>query len=53
MHLLKESCKPVPTGKKRRKIAALELLPVNPSVLIPNVSQDPPEEEKDEQVHEE
>ena len=53
MHLLKESTKPVPTGKKRRKIAALELLPVNPSVLIPNVGQDPPEEEKGEQEHQE
>ena len=53
MHLLKESAKPVPSGKKRRKIAALELLPVNPSVLIPNVGQDPPEERKGEQEHEE
>ena len=44
MHLLKESTKPVPSVKKRRKIAALELIPVNPSVLIPNVSNDPPEE---------
>ena len=38
MHLLKETAKPVPRAKNRRKVAALELLPVNPNVFIPNVN---------------
>ena len=46
MHLLKESAKPVPRAKKRRKVAALELLPVNPNVLIPNVDMEDQEERK-------
>ena len=41
----------MPKGKKRRKIDALELLPVNPQVLIPNVNID--EEEKKEEHQEE
>ena len=53
LHLLKETAKPVPKGKKRRKIAALDMLPVNPTVLIPNVNQAAQEESKDEQPPEE
>ena len=34
----------MPKGKKRLKIAALEMLPVNPSVFVPNVNME--EEEK-------
>ena len=39
----------MPKGKKRRRIDVLEKLPVNPTVLIPNVNQAPQEESKDEQ----
>ena len=46
MHLLKESAKPVPRAKKRRKVAAPELIPVNPNVLIPNVEMQDQEERK-------
>lgn len=51
MHLLKETAKPVPKGKKRRKVAALEMLPVNPNVFVPNVDME--EEEKKEEHQEE
>ena len=51
MHLLKETTKPVPKGKKRLKIAALEMLPVNPNVFVPNVDME--EEEKKEEHQEE
>ena len=50
LHLLKETAKPVPKGKKRLKIAALEMLPVNPNVFVPNVNM---EEEKKEEEHQE
>ena len=40
----------MPKGKKRLKIAALEMLPVNPSVFVPNVNMD---EEKKEEEHQE
>ena len=43
----------MPKGKKRRRIDALEILPVNPPVMIPNVDQVPQEESKDEQPLEE
>ena len=52
MHLLKETTKPVPMGKKRRKIAALDMLPVNPRVFVPNVNPEE-EEKKDEHMEEE
>ena len=51
MHLLKEKAKPVPKGKKRRKVAALEMLPVNPNIFVPNVDME--EEEKKEEHQEE
>ena len=46
MHLLKESAKPVPKGNKRRKVAALELIPVNPQIIVPNVPVEEEEEKK-------
>ena len=42
----------MPKGKKRLKIAALEMLPVNPSVFVPNVNMEE-EEEKEEHQQEE
>ena len=53
MHLLKESAKPVPMGKKRRKVAALEMIPVNPNVFVPNVNMEEEEEKKEEHQEEE
>ena len=53
MHLLKESAKPVPMGKKRRKVAALEMIPVNPNVFVPNVNMQDEEEKKEEHQEEE
>ena len=41
----------MPKGKKRQKIAALELIPVNPQIFVPNVNME--EEEKKEEHQEE
>ena len=42
----------MPKGKKRVKIAALEMLPVNPNVFVPNVDMEE-QENKEEQQQEE
>ena len=42
----------MPKGKKRLKIAALEMLPVNPNVFVPNVNMEEEEEKEEQQLEE-